>query len=129
VGDASFDVADLELGLYFSDLDISHTLATRHKPSLSHDQDNMEEPTSAVEERIKESMRFGANMPMLSRQGFIDLGKRDYLRDPDVGYEYLKRVVGEYEIWGELGEVPRNMLPACREGEEEEDKPLLPPPR
>jgi len=92
----------------------------------------MEEPTSAVEEKIKESMRFGANMLMLSRQGFIDLGKREYLRDPDVGYKYLKRVVREYGIWGELGEIRRNMLPASGAGEEEEeeeeeDKPPLPP--
>jgi hypothetical protein len=91
----------------------------------------MEEPTSAVEEKIKESMRFGANMPMLSRQGFIDLGKREYLRDPDVGYKYLKRVVREYGIWVELGEIRRNMFPASgvgeEEEEEEEDRPPLPP--
>jgi hypothetical protein len=69
-----------------------------------------------------------ANMPMLSRQGFIDLGKREYLRNSDVGYTYLKRVVSEYEIWGELGEIPRSALPARGAGEANEERASLPSP-
>ena len=38
---------------------------------------------------IKRSMRFGANMPMLSRHGFIDLGTVEFLQDPEVGFAYL----------------------------------------
>jgi hypothetical protein len=56
-------------------------------------------------------MRFSANMPMLSRQGFIDLGTIEYLRDPAKGYTYIKIVVETYKIWTELGEVPRSVLP------------------
>lgn len=42
-----------------------------------------------------EGKSFGANMLMFSRQGFIDLAKKKYLRDPDAG---LGRVVAENGI-------------------------------
>lgn len=102
-------MADLELGLYYADLNISHTLKIR--PRISSAKSSMDEPHSAVEERIKESLRFSANMPMLSRQGFIDLGAIEYLRDPSKGHKYLKLVAAKYSIWTELGEVPRSVLP------------------
>jgi hypothetical protein len=82
----------------------------------------MEEPTSAVEERIKGSMRFGANMPMLSRQGFIDLGAKEYLRDLEVGYMYLGRVIERYGVWSELGSMPRSVLPEGGRGINGEDE-------
>jgi hypothetical protein len=112
------EVADLELGLYFSDLNISHTLVIRPKisspysPSADDNDPPPPTPTSAVEERIKESMRFSANMPMLSRQGFIDLSALEYLRDPEAGYGHLKRGVEVLGIWKELGiPMPRSVLP------------------
>ncbi|KAE9372991.1 hypothetical protein N431DRAFT_465307 [Stipitochalara longipes BDJ] len=136
----NLDLADLELGLYLSHLDIPHTLAARPKFSsfATHNQDQNEEiePSSAVEDRVREGLRFGANMPMLSRQGFIDLAKREYLGDPEVGWVYLKRVRDEYGIWNELGEMPRSVLPESRargfvtetiEHNQEIDEPALPP--
>jgi hypothetical protein len=108
-GEQSRDVADLELGLYYADLNISHTLKVR--PKYSPLNSSIDEPSSAVEERIKDSLRFSANMPMLSRQGFIDLGAIEYLRDPSKGYIYLKAVVAKYSVWTDLGEIPRNVLP------------------
>jgi hypothetical protein len=112
------EVADLELGLYFSDLNISHTLVIRPKisspysPSADDNDPPPPTPTSAVEERIKESMRFSANMPMLSRQGFIDLSALEYLRDPEAGYRHLKHGVEVLGIWKELGiPMPRSVLP------------------
>jgi hypothetical protein len=88
-------------------------------------------------------MRFGANMPMLSRQGFIDLGKREYLKGPEAGYEYLGTVVQRYGVWRELGAMPKSVLPnvggvedvknkkktEMREmgGKDEDEKPPLPP--
>jgi hypothetical protein len=44
------------LGLHFSDLNVPHILATRHKACSPHER--LEEPTSTAEGRIKESMRF-----------------------------------------------------------------------
>jgi len=130
-GEASLDLADLELDLYFSDLDVPHTLTTRQKSSsvaIENTEENEEiEPLSAVEERVRVGMRFGANMPMLSRQGFIDLAKREYLKDLEAGWVCLKRVRQEYGIWNELGDMPRNVLPGVEVGEKEEERPLSPP--
>lgn len=103
------DVADLELGLYFSDLGISHTLMTRPKEPVSNT--SSEPPKSPVAARLRDSMTFSANMPMLSRQGFIDLSAIEYLVNPAQGYAYLKRAVEEYGVWKELGEMPRDCLP------------------
>jgi hypothetical protein len=112
------EIADLELDLYFSDLNISHTLVIRPKisspysPSADDHDPPPPTPTSAVEERIKESMRFSANMPMLSRQGFIDLSALEYLRDPEAGHRHLKHGVEVLGIWKELGiPMPRSVLP------------------
>lgn len=108
-GEQSKDVADLELGLYYADLNISHTLMIRPKDSTP--KHSLDEPSSAVEERIKDSLRFSANMPMLSRQGFIDLGAIEYLREPTKGHKYLILVITKYGIWTELGDMPRSVLP------------------
>lgn len=75
---------------------------------------SLDEPSSAVEDRIKESLRFSANMPMLQRQGFIDLGAIEYLREPTRGHRCLVIVVESYGIWSELGEMPRGVLPSVR---------------
>ena len=56
-------------------------------------------------------MRFNANMPMISRQGFMDVCAIEYLRDPDSAHEYLRKAVGEYGVWKELGDMPRSVLP------------------
>ncbi|TVY84781.1 hypothetical protein LSUE1_G001405 [Lachnellula suecica] len=100
------EVGDLELGIYFSDLGISHTLASRQKLSTPE----VEEPT-AGEEKIKDSMKFGANMPMISRQGFIDLSATEYLIDPTKAHEHLGRAVSIYGTWKGLGPMPRDALP------------------
>jgi hypothetical protein len=99
------------LGLHFSDLNVPHILATRHKAWSPHER--LEEPTSAAEGRIKESMRFIANMPMLSRQGFINLGSRDYLRDASQGFVYLGRAILQYGIWSKLGPIPGICCPGA----------------
>ncbi|KAH7354663.1 hypothetical protein BKA65DRAFT_394945, partial [Rhexocercosporidium sp. MPI-PUGE-AT-0058] len=101
----SKEVADLELSLYFNDLSISHNLSVRVRdPSDSSD----EEPQSAVEGKIRNSLRFNANMPMISRQGFIDVCAVKYLKDPTKAHGYLGKVVKEYGIWEELGDIPRD---------------------
>ncbi|CZR65903.1 uncharacterized protein PAC_15803 [Phialocephala subalpina] len=114
--DSSKDMADLELGLYCSDHNISHILSVRTKTPTSPD--TSEPPTSAVEQRIRQSISFKPNMPMLSRQGFIDLMTIEYLKDLDLAHEYLGRAVKEYGIWKELGTLPRGVLPEDSEAVE-----------
>ncbi|KAF8849512.1 hypothetical protein BDZ45DRAFT_680466 [Acephala macrosclerotiorum] len=110
--DSSKDMADLELGLYYSENNISHILGVRSKTLTSP----TEEPTSAVERRIRQSISFKPNTPMLSRQGFIDLTTIEYLKDLDLAHEHLGRAVKEYGIWKELGTLPTSLLPNDSEG-------------
>ncbi|KAK0107436.1 hypothetical protein ONS96_003253 [Cadophora gregata f. sp. sojae] len=107
-GEHSKEVADLELSLYFSDLVISHYLSVRIHETA---EPPTERPQSAVEGKIRNSMRFNANMPMISRQGFIDVCSIEYLKDPDSAYVWLGKAVKEYGVWSELGEMPRSVLP------------------
>ncbi|MBA7581813.1 hypothetical protein ES708_23724 [subsurface metagenome] len=51
-------------------------------------------------------------MPMLSRQGFIDLSALEYFRDPEGGYKHLRHGVEVLGVWKELGiPMPRTVLP------------------
>lgn len=102
-------MGDLELGVYFSDLGISHRLTIR--PKVYATDEEATEPKSPIQERIKDSMKFGANMPMISRQGFIDLSAIEYLVDPSKAHEHLGRAVSIYGIWKDLGQMPRSVLP------------------
>jgi hypothetical protein len=102
------EMADFELGLYFSENNISHILSVRMKTSTTEDS---EEPTSAVGQRIRQSISFKPNMPMLSRQGFIDLMNIEYHKDLDQAQEYLNQAIKAYGIWNGLGAMPRDVLP------------------
>lgn len=96
------EIADLELGIFYKNHEIQHTLAVRHAAHLPPPS-----PSPTAGERIRRSISLGANMPMLSRQGFIDVMGMELLRDPDEGHRRLGGVVRDYEVWRELGEVPR----------------------
>jgi len=50
-------------------------------------------------------------MPMISRQGFIDVSALEYLGNPDRAYVCVRQAMNEYGIWRELGKMPRQMLP------------------
>ncbi|KAL2070956.1 hypothetical protein VTL71DRAFT_13982 [Oculimacula yallundae] len=106
-GEHHKEVADLELSINFTDLSISHTLKFRPREAESSDED----PHSAAEGKIRSSIRFNPNMPMLSRQGFIDVCAIEYLKEPNKGHEYLRKVVKAFGIWEELGDLPREVLP------------------
>lgn len=108
-GREHLDVGDLELSIYFSDLGISHILTTR--PKLYSQDDCPVEPKSPVVEKIRDSVKFSANMPMILRQGFIDLSAIEYLMDPSKAHEQLGRAVSICGIWKELGKMPRNVFP------------------
>ncbi|RDW60030.1 hypothetical protein BP5796_11636 [Coleophoma crateriformis] len=117
------DVADLELSLYFADMKVSHELNIRSK-IFTPSETAAERPASATEQRIKDSMTFSANMPMLSRQGFIDLSAMQYLKDPSKGHEELAKAVSTYGIWKDLCEMPRSVLPESKDDKDTvEEKP------
>ncbi|KAB8292103.1 hypothetical protein EYC80_007848 [Monilinia laxa] len=96
------EIADLELGIFYKNHEIQHTLAVRHAAHLPPPS-----PSPTAGERIRRSISLGANMPMLSRQGFIDVMGMELLQDPDEGHKRLGGVVRDYEVWKELGEIPR----------------------
>ncbi|APA13411.1 hypothetical protein sscle_11g081810 [Sclerotinia sclerotiorum 1980 UF-70] len=102
-GPQNQEIADLELGIFFKCNEISHTLSVRHASNLPPPS-----PSPTAGERIRRSISLGANMPMLSRQGFIDVMGMEMLRDPDEGHKRLSGVVSDYAIWKELGAVPRS---------------------
>ncbi|KAM0157464.1 hypothetical protein ACHAQE_005936 [Botrytis cinerea] len=101
-GPQNQEIADLELGIFFKTHDISHTLSVRHASNLPPPS-----PSPTAGERIRRSISLGANMPMLSRQGFIDVMGMEMLQDPDEGHRRLEGVVRDYAIWKPLGDVPR----------------------
>ncbi|CAG8957252.1 hypothetical protein HYFRA_00009454 [Hymenoscyphus fraxineus] len=112
-GENHKEIADLEFGIYLADLSISHKLMVRAKSATQEEIEGTElvEPKSPASLRVKEHMNFGANMPILSRQGFIDLSAIEYLVSPTKGHEYLQKAIDEYGIWKQLGKLPRSMLP------------------
>ncbi|RAL59120.1 hypothetical protein DID88_006766 [Monilinia fructigena] len=108
------EIADLELGIFYKNHEIQHTLAVRHAAHLPPPS-----PSPTAGERIRRSISLGANMPMLSRQGFIDVMGMELLRDPDEGHRRLGGVVRDYEVWKELGE-RKSLLEMSEEKEEVE---------
>ncbi|RKF47007.1 hypothetical protein GcM3_224032 [Golovinomyces cichoracearum] len=100
-GASSKDIADLELGLYFSQHSISHILIARPAEPKK---------TKAYSKKLSNSA-INEKMPLLLRQGFIDICAYDYLKDPSLAYQYLINVLQELKVWKELGDLPRSTLP------------------
>ncbi|RKF58048.1 hypothetical protein GcC1_185029 [Golovinomyces cichoracearum] len=100
-GASSKDIADLELGLYFSQHSISHILIVRPAEPKK---------TKAYSKKLSNSA-INEKMPLLLRQGFIDICAYDYLKDPSLAYQYLINVLQELKVWKELGDLPRSTLP------------------
>ncbi|KAG9232617.1 hypothetical protein BJ875DRAFT_466276 [Amylocarpus encephaloides] len=108
-GENHKDVADLEFSIYLADLSIPHKLGVRSKSTPPPE--TYAELKSPVEARVKNHIKLDANMPMLSRQSFIDLSAIEYLVSPTKAHEYLQKALSEYGVWTDLGELPRNVLP------------------
>ncbi|PQE12848.1 Major facilitator superfamily transporter protein [Rutstroemia sp. NJR-2017a BBW] len=110
------EIADLELGIYYTSNEISHVLHVRQKPDLSLATGGSEEGaarnSSEAGKRIRRSICLGANMPMLTPQGFADVNAMMLLEKPDEGCKRLRELLRAYGIWKELGEFPRECLPA-----------------
>jgi hypothetical protein len=51
-------------------------------------------------------------MPMLTPQGFADVNAMMLLEKPDEGCKRLRELLRAYGIWKELGDFPRDCLPA-----------------
>ncbi|KAI6246921.1 hypothetical protein HI914_05072 [Erysiphe necator] len=125
-GGSSKDVADLELGLYFAEREIPFTLAARPIELETSGGNSPEKPLNSKTKK-KNSKDVNKNMPLLSRQGFIDLSASEYLKDPSMAYQYIMNALHELKVWKELGDLPRSVLPIFpmnnqdQDQEEEED--------
>ncbi|KAI9651014.1 hypothetical protein NHQ30_001051 [Ciborinia camelliae] len=101
------EIADLELGIYFKNHEIQHTLAIRQNAHLgggshgsgSGNNGNHGNSPSSAGERIRRSISLGANMPMLSKLGFVDAMGMQILRDPEDGCRRLREVMSAYGVW------------------------------
>ncbi|PBP26276.1 hypothetical protein BUE80_DR002800 [Diplocarpon rosae] len=116
-GEHRKNLADLELSLYISNLLIYHTLNVRTQAGdSSKSPDGVEQPHLADvgEDRARDSRRFSVNMPMISRQCFIDVCAVEYLKDPERAYGWLRNAVTAYGIWEGLGKMPRGVLPETK---------------
>ncbi|KAI1000120.1 hypothetical protein K3495_g8076 [Podosphaera aphanis] len=110
-GACSKDVADLELGLYFSQRDISHTLIARPTEDNANKAILFNKPVNS--DLVKgDPIKVDHNMPLLSRQGFIDICTFEYLKDPAIAHQYLMNALQELGVWKELGDLPRSVLPS-----------------
>jgi hypothetical protein len=85
-------------------MSISHELRVR----ADHDSSDSAESKDAAAPEIQV---YSPKMPMLTKQGFLDLSAIEYLVNPDKALDYLRKAVTEYGIWKELGEIPRTVLP------------------
>ncbi|EPQ65619.1 Bgt-4226 [Blumeria graminis f. sp. tritici] len=110
-GVSSKDVADLELELFFSQRNISHILAAR-PAELEQNGRKIQDKPLEVAPRARTSTDVSLNMPLLLRQGFIDICAHDYLQDPMIAHQYLMNVVQELGVWKELGDLPRSVFPS-----------------
>ncbi|KAM3077428.1 hypothetical protein ACMFMG_006773 [Clarireedia jacksonii] len=110
------EIADLELGIYYTSNEIPHVHHVRQKPDLSlatdESEDGASRNSSEAGKRIRRSICLGANMPMLTPQGFADVNAMMLLEKPDEGCKRLRELLRAYGIWKELGEFPRYCLPA-----------------
>ncbi|KAJ6621005.1 hypothetical protein B0H10DRAFT_1032405 [Mycena sp. CBHHK59/15] len=53
----------------------------------------------------------GGMMPLLTRRGLVDITAVEVLCDPGRHYGCQRRVVAQYGLLGEWGEMPRGVLP------------------
>lgn len=111
-GASSKDIADLELGLYFSERDICHILVARPAGNGTKKPVQYEKRPNREAARRESIIKVDESMPLLSRQGFIDICAFEYLKDPAMAHQYLMNVLQELGVWKELGDLPRSVLPA-----------------
>lgn len=102
------DLADIEFGNYLAEMSISHELRARPEQDSNA---ATKEPKKTEENALDDSRAYNPKMPMLTKQGFLDLSAIEYLVNPDKALDYLRNALEEYKIWKELGEMPRIVLP------------------
>jgi hypothetical protein len=86
-------------------MSISHELRVRA------DHESNDDSAKASDAASNEIPVYSPKMPMLTKQGFLDLSAIEYLVNPDKALDYLRKAVTEHGIWKELGEMPRSVLP------------------
>jgi len=108
------DLADYELKQAYTNFSIDHQVAPRHNATPNQD---FKKWTAGLRGMLGDVLPgalppfSGGMMPMLTRQGFVDICTIEFLHDPARGWTYAKAASRRYAVWREWGEVPRSALP------------------
>jgi hypothetical protein len=108
------DLADYELKQAYINFSIDHQLSPRRPTAPNTDLKNWAAGLPGlIGSLVPTTLQplSGGLMPMLTRQGFIDICTVEFLYDPNRGWAYAKAASRRYAIWREWGEVPRSVLP------------------
>jgi hypothetical protein len=92
-------------------MSISHELRVRLGDDSNDEPGKLQETSQSGEVAIDGNLSYNPKMPMLTRQGFLDLSAIEYLVNPTKALDYLRKAIEEYGIWKELGEMPKSVLP------------------
>lgn len=115
------DFADYQLRQEYINLSIDHVMAPRPpaapntdlRSSFSSLRNIIPPSLSQIFDSIPTGTSISGNqMPLLTRRGFIDICATEFLYYPNAGFSYVTKAVRHYGIWRELGDVPRNVIPA-----------------
>ena len=115
------DFADYSLREVYINLSTDHVMAPRPPSAPNTDIRNsfssLRNMVSPVMSKIMDSIPTGNSisgnqMPLLTRRGFIDIIASDFLYYPNAGFGCLTKAARHYQIWPELGDIPRNVMPA-----------------
>ncbi|KAI9734070.1 MAG: hypothetical protein M1818_007008 [Claussenomyces sp. TS43310] len=110
------ELADFELRSIYENFSIDHKLQQRNVEatdmnSLATSMSQMMSPGADKLLTQSDIPVSGGYMPMLTRQGFIDITVVETLYNPSLGWQRLNRIARHYGIWREMGDIPRTALP------------------
>lgn len=115
------DFADYSLREVYTNLSTDHVMAPRPPSAPNTDVRssfaslrNIVPPAlSKILESVPTGNSISGNqMPLLTRRGFIDIIASDFLYYPNAGFGCYTKAARHYGIWRELGDMPRNVMPA-----------------
>lgn len=115
------DLADYQLRQEYINFSIDHVMAPRPpsapntdlRSSFSSLRNIVPPSLSQIFDSIPTGSSISGNqMPLLTRRGFIDSCANEFLYYPNAGFSCVTKAARHYGIWRELGDMPRNIMPA-----------------
>lgn len=112
------DLADYNLREEYINFSIDHVMAPRPPSTPNTDiRDAYSSLRNIMPPAIFNSIPTGKSisgnqMPLLTRRGFIDSCANELLYYPNAGFSGVAKAARHYGIWRELGDMPRNVMPA-----------------